>query len=188
MSKYTAHFHSTYTRAVFDFTAKTPQEALELARAKYNEDYSDLDFVPDDHKSSYLQEISIAAGDFTPALRWQMPDYRLREVAPDLLKALEALLPLAQKERDRLTTKINEFSGDEDLRASDACTKAATLIAKVKDGAETITERDDLIAALDEIEGQAVCVNMDGDEGNERMLKHIYEIAHKATTKARGAA
>lgn len=34
--------------------------------------------------------------------------------------------------------------------------------------------------ALEQISNQAVCVNMDGDEGNERMLKYIMEVADNA--------
>lgn len=35
-------------------------------------------------------------------------------------------------------------------------------------------------AALDAIEGQAVCAGMDGPEGNERMLINCAAIAHEA--------
>ena len=38
-------------------------------------------------------------------------------------------------------------------------------------------QRDEAMAALAKISGQAVCVNMDGDDGNEQFLKSIYEIA-----------
>jgi hypothetical protein len=39
---------------------------------------------------------------------------------------------------------------------------------------------DQMREALQKIAGQAVCVNMDGDAGNERMLKYIQDIADEA--------
>lgn len=36
--------------------------------------------------------------------------------------------------------------------------------------------------ALTQISAQAVCVNMDGDAGNERMLRRVYELAEAALT------
>lgn len=67
-----------------------------------------------------------------PELLYCMPSHAPAYHAPDMLKVLEALLPLAQKERDRLTRTINEFSGGEDLQASEACAKAAAIIEKAK--------------------------------------------------------
>lgn len=52
-----------------------------------------------------------------------------------------------------------------------------TLYAQLDD----MEERCDVLAdALQEIAGQAVCVNMDGDKGNEQMLAHILGIADAA--------
>lgn len=39
--------------------------------------------------------------------------------------------------------------------------------------------------ALEKIANQAVCVNMDGDDGNERMLKDILQIADNALDKTK---
>lgn len=76
-----------------------------------------------------------------PALHYQTQNCNAKNlaaiiaaaIAPDnLLQALEIILPLAHKERDRLTRQINDRSGDEDTQAADACAKAAAAIAKAK--------------------------------------------------------
>ena len=40
---------------------------------------------------------------------------------------------------------------------------------------------------LERIDGQAVCVGMDGPEGDARMLQHIHEIAETALSQQDGA-
>ena len=132
MPKFIAHYKRYHLHARFQVTTETPEQALELALAKYHEDFFNLNFVPYDIqyiRYSALKEIVILADDSEPTdVTWESDDYRLHKAASDL------------------------------------------------------------VAALDQIEGQAVCVNMDGDQGNERMLKHIAEIARAARARASGAA
>jgi hypothetical protein len=88
-----------------------------------------------------IAALSIINSVANPALKYQTQNCNAKNlaaiiataIAPDnLLEVLEIVLPLAHKERDRLTRKINEWSGDEDLQAADACAKAAAIIAKAR--------------------------------------------------------
>ncbi len=95
MPTFTAQYRCTYLRTACDFTADTPEQALELARAKYRENHDELVFEPIyDTRHPPLQQITIHEADFDEPtdVRWQSNDCRLREAAAELLEALETAI------------------------------------------------------------------------------------------------
>ena len=124
MSKtYRAEFFTRADWAFWNFAAKTPAEALRLARRFYDEHLIDLDF------QSYgdgdeLERVQIWAGERGVLAAWESEDYRLRLAAGDLLAALEAETGAAQAVID------NWQQGDlaSAVRALAAATKTARKV------------------------------------------------------------
>jgi hypothetical protein len=98
MTIFTAYFEC-FVRATFEFDTETPEQALELARAKYNEDSNTLYF--DHHDTDYyppIQEIDIRGEDLEPTgVCWQTSPHRRREASFDLLNALEGLTEFVER-------------------------------------------------------------------------------------------
>ena len=92
MSQFLADYYRGDTRAIFAFEAKSAKEALDLARAKYDKEWFDLDFKPCDVYRLSLEQILIIDRWTNDEFLWQSKEYRLREAAPKLLAALRNLL------------------------------------------------------------------------------------------------
>ena len=143
MPEFTIEYQTGSQYCSEEVTARTMQAALEIGQKKVQRNDLPDNWDSYDNGGDGLQFIRVCPANREqalidpefPELLYCMPSHAPAYYAPDLLKALEALLPLAQKERDRLTRKINEFSGDEDISASAACAKAAALIAKARGAA-----------------------------------------------------
>jgi hypothetical protein len=86
------------------------------------------------------------------------------EQIKQLRSALEKLLPLAQQERNRLTRKIDEFSGDEDIIASDACTEASRVLANTRpdDSASRSPDADNKTLSITQEASADITVLHDG--------------------------
>ena len=84
------------TRADFRFEAKDAKEALDLARAKYDKGHFDRSFEACDHFPVSLEQILIIDNWTQEEVLWQSEEYRLREAAPQLLRALEDLVDTAR--------------------------------------------------------------------------------------------
>jgi hypothetical protein len=89
---YRAEFFTAADYACRNFEAASPQEALQLARQFYEDNLVELDFRSYDDNAG-LDEIEVwdTAGDARAT--WQSDDYRVRKAAPQLLAALNLILP-----------------------------------------------------------------------------------------------
>jgi hypothetical protein len=67
---------------------RTPEEALQLARRFYDDDIGELDFRSYDDNAG-IDQIQIWDNEHGTLALWESDDYRLRQAAPDLYKALE---------------------------------------------------------------------------------------------------
>ena len=85
---YRAEFFTAADYAFRNFEAETPQQALELARRFYEDNLVELDFRSYDDNAG-LDQIQIWDSQRGTLASWESDDYRLRQAAPDLHKALE---------------------------------------------------------------------------------------------------
>jgi len=85
MKTYTVNFASDAEFASRDFDAKTPEEALALARKLYEDEPSELWFFPRDGMD--VTEILVYDADGNEVAVWYDDDMRLRVAARDLLNA-----------------------------------------------------------------------------------------------------
>jgi hypothetical protein len=90
--KYRAEFFTPADYAVRDFEAATPEQALQLARDFYDDDMGELDFRSYDDNAG-LDQIQIWDSERGVLASWESEDYRLRNAAPQLLTALQLILP-----------------------------------------------------------------------------------------------
>lgn len=90
--KYRAEFFTPADYAVRDFEAATPKEALQLARDFYDEDPGELDFRSYDDNAA-VEQIQIWGGERGTLASWESDDHRLHKAAPELLAALQLILP-----------------------------------------------------------------------------------------------
>jgi hypothetical protein len=97
MSTYTAYFRTGSEYARHEFSADTPEEALQKARAFYDAHDEDLMFVTYD-EGMPLEEIEITGPEGTEPVVWQSDDLRVRLAACDLLEALKAIQRLVNEE------------------------------------------------------------------------------------------
>lgn len=88
MTTYTAYFRTDAEYAMHDFEADTPAQALEMARAFYDEHEDDLCFMECDGGLP-MDEIEIYKGYETTHMCWHSDDMRLRLAAQELLEALK---------------------------------------------------------------------------------------------------
>jgi len=86
---YRAEFFTAADYAVRDFEAKTPEEALRLARRFYDEDIGELDFRSYEDNAG-LDQIQIWDSRHGTLATWESDDYRLRQAAHELRAALQA--------------------------------------------------------------------------------------------------
>lgn len=86
---YRAEFFTTADFADRDFTAETPQQALQLARQFFDDNLVDLDFRSYESCNADLDQIQIWDNERGTRVAWESDDYRLRKSAPDLLTALQ---------------------------------------------------------------------------------------------------
>jgi hypothetical protein len=89
---YRAEFFTAADYAVRNFDAETPEQALELARRFYEDDLIELDFRSYDDNAG-LDQIQIWDSERGTLASWESNDYRLRKAAPELLAALQLILP-----------------------------------------------------------------------------------------------
>jgi hypothetical protein len=89
---YRAEFFTAADYAVRNFEAETPEQALELARRFYEDDLIELDFRSYDDNAG-LDQIQIWDSERGTLASWESDDYRLRKAAPELLAALQRILP-----------------------------------------------------------------------------------------------
>jgi len=85
---YRAEFFTAADYAARDFEARTPQEALRLARRFYDQDIGELDFRSYDDNAG-LDQIQIWDSKRGTLALWESDDYRLRQAARELLAALQ---------------------------------------------------------------------------------------------------
>ena len=86
--KYRAEFFTSADYAKRYFEAATPEEALRLAREFYDNDTGELDFRSYDDNAG-LDQIQIWDNERGTLALWESDDYRLRQAAPNLYKALD---------------------------------------------------------------------------------------------------
>lgn len=97
------------------------------------------------------------------SMRTADPDLNALAVCFDVLAARSEATTAQAEALELARARIGELEAENDsLRSSEAW--AIGLLNSAED-------------ALRAISGQAVCVGMDGDEGNTRMLKNIHDIA-----------
>src|SRR5208282_5339408 len=118
MTIYTAQFRTDADYAERTFKARTPEQALALARTFYDEHDGELLFQNYDGGSP-VNEIEIAGPEGSELAVWQDDDLRLRLASRDLLDALEIAL-------ERL--EIGNYAGEED----DCIAQAKAAIARAK--------------------------------------------------------
>jgi len=134
MPTYTATFFTAADCASRPIEATNAQQALELARKAYDENYFELEFRTIDMMESPLEQIEICnTENFCDGALWESDDCRLRQAARDLLDALEDQTEAAQAVID------NWAEGDlaaavRGLDASIVLARAA--IAKAKGGGQ----------------------------------------------------
>jgi hypothetical protein len=95
---YRAEFFTAADYAFRDFEAKTPEQALQLARQFYDDNLIGLDFRSYDDNAG-LDQIDIWHTEqgthsrlvLRRALTWESDEFRLRQAAPELLAALKDL-------------------------------------------------------------------------------------------------
>jgi len=131
MPTYTATFFTAADYASRPIEAANAQQALELARKAYDEQFSELEFRSHDNIEP-LEQIEICnKEDFCDGAFWESEDCRLRQAARDLLDALEDQTEAAQAVID------NWAEGDlaAAVRGLDASIEGArAAIAKAKGG------------------------------------------------------
>jgi hypothetical protein len=127
MTTFTAYFRTDAETACRKFEARTPKQALALARKFYNENPLDLYFESYDSGMS-VNEIAISDADGNECAVWLDDDLRLRFAAQDLLSALEqAMAALNTAPRFPVPSLLSCS-----YRIAATCEKA---IAKAKGGA-----------------------------------------------------
>lgn len=89
---YRAEFFTAADYAHRDFEAGSPEEALQLARQFYKDNLVELDFRSYDDNAG-LDQIQIRGSKRGAHASWESDDYRLRQAAPQLLAALNLILP-----------------------------------------------------------------------------------------------
>jgi hypothetical protein len=89
---YRAEFFTAADYACRNFEAASPQEALQLARQFYEDNLVELDFRSYDDNAG-LDEIEVWDTAGGARATWQSDDYRVRKAAPQLLAALNLILP-----------------------------------------------------------------------------------------------
>ena len=89
---YRAEFFTAADYAIRNFEAKTPEQAIELARRFYEDNIIDLDFRSYDDIEP-LDQIEVWDQKTGKRASWQSDDCRLRKAAPELLAALRDILP-----------------------------------------------------------------------------------------------
>jgi hypothetical protein len=85
---YRAEFFTAADYAVQDFEARTPQEALRLARRFYDENCGELDFRSYDDNAG-LDHIQIWDSERGTLASWDSDDHRLRKAAGELRIVLQ---------------------------------------------------------------------------------------------------
>jgi hypothetical protein len=125
MTTYTAYFYTDGDFATRRFDADTPEQALALARQRYDDDPVDLMFEPYEGGLP-VNEIAIHGADYKELAVWRDDAKRMQLAACDLLDALTDLV-----ERDRAEAASCGFTDDEMSWLEDA----RRAIAKAKGGA-----------------------------------------------------
>jgi hypothetical protein len=91
-TSYRAEFFTAADYAHRNFEAGSPEEALQLARQFYEDNLVELDFRSYDDNAG-LDQIQIWDRKRGTLASWESDDYRLRNAAPQLLAALQLILP-----------------------------------------------------------------------------------------------
>ena len=125
MTTYTAYFRTDGDYATRPIEADSPEQALALARQRYDDDPVDLMFEPYDGGMP-VNEIAIHGADYKELAVWRDDAKRMQLAARDLLDALTDLV-----ERDRAEAASCGFTDDEMSWLEDA----RRAIAKAKGGA-----------------------------------------------------
>ena len=87
---YRAEFFTTADFSDRDFTAETPEQALQMAREYYDNNLVELDFRSYQSCDADIDQIQIWDNERGTLATWESDDYRLRKAAPVLLAALQA--------------------------------------------------------------------------------------------------
>jgi hypothetical protein len=126
---YRAEFFTAADYARRNFEAGSPQEALHLARCFYDDNLIDLDFRSYDDNAG-LDEIEVWDTAGGARATWQSDDYRVRKAAPQLLAALNLILPHYAAFLTGAETDLKECEHYQTARA--ALAKAAPAAARLQ--------------------------------------------------------
>jgi hypothetical protein len=126
MTIYTAYFRTDAETACHEFEARTPKQALALARKFYNENPLGLYFEPYDGGMP-VNEIAISDADDNECAVWFDDDLRLRLAASDLHSALLAVM--------KWWTQTPAFQNGEDEMPAEIFDAMRLAVAKAKGGA-----------------------------------------------------
>jgi hypothetical protein len=121
---YRAEFFTAADYASRDFAADTPEQALQLARRFYDEDIGELDFRSNDDNAG-LDLIQIWDSKRGTLATWESDEYRLRNAAPELLAALNRILP---RYADFLSRAGADLKACEDYQTAKAAVVRASPI------------------------------------------------------------
>lgn len=131
MTTYTAIFRTADTWATAEIEARTPERAMQKARALAEKELDTLDWCTYDPNSVPLEEIEIS-GPRGIGPVWQSADLALRLAAGDLLEALDEQTEATQAVID--AWEMGDLAGA--VRTLNAMTDGARVtIAKAKGGA-----------------------------------------------------
>lgn len=119
MTSYRVYLRSDIQWAMRTFTARSPEQAIELARRFAQERLDELDFENYEPNDCPINEIEIRDEHGNELAVWYDDDMRLRLAAPDLLAAAEKVV--ARWERGDLAEAVRDL---------------AAAIAKANKGAE----------------------------------------------------
>jgi len=127
---YKAEFFTRADWASRNFEAKTPKQALKLARQFYDEHLEELAFASYGDADE-VEQVQIWDDKRGTVASWESGDYRLRLAGPDLLKALEEQTDAAQAVID--SWERGDLAGA--VRALDASIETArAALAKAAEG------------------------------------------------------
>lgn len=131
MKTYTAYFRTDGDYAEHEFEAETPEQALVLAQAFYDEHTERLMFEGYDGRQP-VNEIEIVDSENDALAVWRDDDLRMRLAARDLYEALDAQTEAARAvvknwARGDLAAAVRELDGSiEPARAAIAKAKGGT--------------------------------------------------------------
>lgn len=128
---YTAYFYTDANYAYDEIEAETPEQAL--AKAREMNDADEITHFDSYDQAPPVNHIEILDQDRNELAHWYDADMHLRITGPELLAALEAIIPYAENEAAALDDlKDSPVAETEAERARKAVDQARAVIAKAK--------------------------------------------------------